>query len=89
MHTDPEQHHSIVYISTQLKQINGKLDAYQNAMQMVQQLSRVVVDMKEKMETMEQLLHSLLENQQVVITDITCIYQEKNVTIDFDMQMYT
>ena len=85
MHTDPEQHHSIIYISTQLKQINGKLDAYQNAMQMVQQLSRVVVDMKEKMETMEQLLHSLLENRQVVTTDITCMYQEKNV----DMQMYT
>ena len=90
MHTDPRQHHNIVYISTQLKQINGKLDAYQSAMQTVQQLSLVVVDMKEKMESMEQLLHSLLENQQVVIMDISCMYQEKHAAIaNFDTQVYT
>ena len=60
-----------VYVSTQLKQMNTKLDAntasHRNAMQMVQQLSQVIVSMSERMENMEKLLHLLLENQQVML----------------------
>ena len=71
---DHSQQHQLidnVYLSSQIKQMNIKLDAnlasQQNTMEIVGNLSLAIADMQEKMDEMEQLLNSAIDNQEVII----------------------
>ena len=68
---DHSQHFDSVYLSSQIKKMNTILDAnstsQQNTMKQVDMLSGVVAVMEEKMNNMQQLLHSAAANQETVI----------------------
>ena len=67
---DHSQHFDNVYLSSQIKQMNIMLDAsstsQQNTVEQVNKLSKVVAGMEEKMNDMQQLLHSAISNQEKV-----------------------
>lgn len=63
--------HNNAYFLPQLKELNRKFDiiltSQQNTTQTVHQLSKVIEDMQERMDNIQQLLHSVLDSQQVII----------------------